>query len=77
MKQKPAVGDLDARSFASSAHLADRIAFTLAEASQISGLSITTLRRHFQNGRLESHRVGGRRLVDAISLRRLIRGESE
>lgn len=49
---------------------------TLDEAARLSGLSITTLRRHHKRGLIDCPRVGGRRLVDARSLRCLIRGES-
>ena len=50
------------------------LAYTLGQASRLSGLSISTLRRHWKRGTLDCPRVGGRRLVDARSLRRLIRG---
>ena len=50
-------------------------ASNLAEAARLSGLSITTLRRHHKRGLIDCPRVGERRLVDARCLRRLIRGE--
>ena len=52
------------------------LAHTLPVAARISGLSISTLRRHWKRGTLDCPRVGGRRLVDARSLRRLIRGDA-
>lgn len=52
------------------------LAYTLGEAARISGLSIASLRRHHKRGLLDCPRVGGRRLVDARSLRGLIRGEA-
>jgi hypothetical protein len=52
------------------------LAHTLPEAARISGLSVSTLRRHWRRGALDCPRVGGRRLVDARSLRRLIRGDA-
>lgn len=47
---------------------------TLQQASAATGLSISTLRRHAVAGRLELVRVGGRTLVRATSLARLISG---
>lgn len=48
------------------------LAYTLREAARINGLSVATLRRHRKRGALECLRAGGRRLVDARSLRRLL-----
>lgn len=48
------------------------LAYTLADASALSGLHPATLRRHAKRGRLRLFRVGGRTLVDAASLRRLL-----
>jgi hypothetical protein len=58
------------------ADVPEPLAHTLREAARIAGLSISTLRRHWKRGALECPRVGGRRLVDARSLRRLIRGDA-
>ncbi len=54
------------------ADVPEPLAHTLPEAARITGLSISTLRRHWKRGALECPLVGGRRLVDARSLRRLI-----
>jgi excisionase family DNA binding protein len=51
---------------------ADPLAYTLNDASAVSGLSRSTLYRHEKAGRLRMLRVGGRRLVDAASLRALL-----
>jgi len=45
---------------------------TLSNAAAISGLSITTLRRHAANGNLRLIKLGGRTLVESASLRRLL-----
>jgi Helix-turn-helix domain len=62
--------------FGRPADALEPLAYTLPEAARISGLSISTLRRHWKRGALDCPRVGGRRLVDARSLRRLIRGDA-
>ncbi|MCX8133897.1 MAG: helix-turn-helix domain-containing protein [Roseococcus sp.] len=51
------------------------LAHGLAEASHVSGLSASTLRRRAREGRLKLVRVGRRTLVDAQSLRRLLGAE--
>jgi len=48
------------------------LTMTLSNAAAISGLSITTLRRHAANGNLRLIKLGGRTLVDSASLRRLL-----
>jgi excisionase family DNA binding protein len=48
------------------------ISYTLKEAARITGLSVSTIRRHHGSGRLRFFRVGGRTLVDGASLRRLL-----
>lgn len=53
------------------------IAVTLQRAAGLSGLSIATLRRHASAGRLRLLRVGGRTLVEAASLRRMILGSTD
>lgn len=50
------------------------LAYTLSDASAACGLSRSTLYRHAAAGRLRLVRVGGRTLVDAASLRALLRG---
>jgi excisionase family DNA binding protein len=52
----------------------DPLAYRLDHASAVSGLSRSTLYRHAQSGRLKMLKVGGRRLVDAESLRQLLCG---
>ena len=51
---------------------AGAIPITLRDAAALSGLSVATLRRRAREGALESKRVGGRRLIVAASLRRLL-----
>ncbi|MDI3309537.1 MAG: helix-turn-helix domain-containing protein [Acetobacteraceae bacterium] len=46
----------------------------MSDASAACGLSRSTLYRHAAAGRLRLVRVGGRTLVDAASLRALLRG---
>ena len=48
------------------------LTMTLSNAAAISGLSITTLRRHAANGNLRLIKLGGRTLVESASLRRLL-----
>jgi excisionase family DNA binding protein len=48
------------------------ITHTLNDAARITGLSRSTLYRHAAAGRLRMVRVGGRTLVDAVSLRALV-----
>lgn len=45
---------------------------TLNDAAHITGLSRSTLYRHANAGRLRLVKVGGRTLVDAVSLRALV-----
>jgi hypothetical protein len=54
------------------APLPDALAFTLNDASRVSGLSRSTLRRRAAEGALRLFRCGGRTLVDGASLRRLL-----
>jgi excisionase family DNA binding protein len=51
---------------------ASPITHTLNDAARITGLSRSTLYRHAAAGRLRMVRVGGRTLVDAVSLRVLV-----
>jgi len=48
------------------------LAYDLQTAAHLSGLSTATLRRRSKEGVLRTFRVGGKRMVDARSLRRLI-----
>jgi hypothetical protein len=54
------------------APLPDALAYGLADAARLSGLSTSTLRRRAAEGALRLFRVGGRTLVDATSLRRML-----
>lgn len=49
-----------------------RLAYTLSEAAVVTGLSVSSLRRRAAEGALRLIRVGGRTLVPADSLRRLV-----
>ncbi len=51
------------------------LTYTLKQATQITGLSRSTLYRHGAAGRLRLVKVVGRTLVDAASLRALVRVE--
>jgi hypothetical protein len=51
---------------------AEPLSYTLQGAARASGLSIATLRRREKEGLLRFHRVGGRTLVPAASLRELL-----
>jgi hypothetical protein len=48
------------------------LAFTLSQATQVSGLSRSTLRRRGKEGALRLFRAGGRMMVDGASLRRFL-----
>jgi hypothetical protein len=50
----------------------EALTFTLADAARLSGLSQATLRRRAAEGSLRLVKVGGRTLVDAASLRRML-----
>lgn len=52
-----------------------RLSYTLTDATVATGLSAATLRRHEKNGLLRFFKVGGRTLVCAQSLRKLITGD--
>jgi hypothetical protein len=51
------------------------LSFTLQDAAALSGLHPATLRRRAKEGVLRTFRIGGRRLVDGASLRRLLGAE--
>ncbi len=48
------------------------LSYTLNDAVAVSGLSRATIYRHGKAGHLRLLKVGGRRLVDAASLRALL-----
>ncbi|QTH20819.1 helix-turn-helix domain-containing protein [Rhizorhabdus wittichii] len=50
----------------------ERITITVPEGVQISGLSRNTIYRQIAAGRIETVRIGGRRLIKADSLRRFL-----
>lgn len=52
--------------------LASALSFTLQDAARLSGLSPASLRRRAREGELRLFRCGGRTLVDAAALRRLL-----
>lgn len=52
-----------------------RLVYTIQEACAVSTLSRATLYNHINAGRLVAVRVGGRTLVPAKSLHKLIAGE--
>ncbi len=51
------------------------IALSIADAVKVSGLGKTTLYSAISDGRLETRKVGRKRLVLTSSLRRLVEGE--
>jgi excisionase family DNA binding protein len=52
--------------------LTERLSYTLQEACAVTGLSESTLRRRAKEGQLRLHRVGGRVVIPADELRRLV-----
>ena len=48
------------------------LAYDLRTASRMAGVSAATLRRRSKEGRLRTFRLGGKRMVDAASLRALL-----
>ncbi len=53
-----------------------KLAFSIREACEASSLGRTTIYAHIAAGRLEAKRIGGRTIIPAASLRRLIEGEA-
>lgn len=51
-----------------------KLAYSIREACTVSSLGRTTIYAHIAAGRLESRRIGGRTIIPADSLRRLIEG---
>jgi excisionase family DNA binding protein len=52
-----------------------RLTYRVDEASKVSGLSRSTIFEHIRTGRVGSVKVGGRRLIPATALRRLLKLE--
>ncbi len=53
-----------------------KLAYSIREACHASSLGRTTVFAHIAAGRLKAHRIGGRRVILADSLRALISGEA-
>lgn len=53
----------------------ERLAYSINEAVRVSSLGRSTIYRHIRAKRLELVRVGGRSLIPAAALHRLVRGE--
>ena len=53
-----------------------KLAYSLREACEASSLGRTTVYSHILSGRLQSVRIGGRRVILADSLHDLISGRS-
>jgi excisionase family DNA binding protein len=53
-----------------------KLAYSVREACEASSLGRTTIYAHIAAGRLEAKRIGGRTIIPAASLRRLIEGEA-
>jgi excisionase family DNA binding protein len=52
------------------------LAYRINDACRVSGLGRTTIYEKLASGELLTKKVGGRRLVDAASLRALVSGQS-
>ena len=52
-----------------------RLAYSIREAARVSTIGRSTLYRHISAGRLKITKVGGRTLIPADALRRLVTGE--
>jgi hypothetical protein len=59
------------------APLPSALAFGLADAARLSGLSVATLRRREREGAFRFHKIGGRTLVRRSDLLRLCGAEGE
>ena len=53
-------------------HPGEPLTVSIGEAARLTGLSAATLRRRNKDGTLPMVRVGGRRLVRLVDLRRLV-----
>ncbi len=51
------------------------LAYTVADACRVSTLGKTNLYKLISEGKLEARRIGGRTVIPAASLRKLIEGE--
>ena len=54
----------------------EHYAYTRQEAADFLRVSLRTINLYLVNGTLASHKVGGRRLIPATALRRLVDGDS-
>ena len=52
------------------------LAYSIADACRVSSIGRTKLYALIGTGQLEARRIGGRTLIPAASLRRLINGEA-
>jgi excisionase family DNA binding protein len=57
--------------------LGERLTYSVQEAVQLTGLHKITIHRAIADGKLRSHLVGRRRLIDARSLRTYVGVENE
>ena len=57
-------------------HTTPKIAYSIREACQASSLGRSTLYAHIAAGRLRAVRIGGRTIIPAASLHKLILGEA-
>lgn len=53
-----------------------KLAYSVREAVAATSLGRTTIFSHIAAGRLKAHRIGGRTVIPADSLRALIAGEA-
>lgn len=60
----------------SAEHITPKIAYSIREACRASSLGRTTLYGHIAAGRLRAVRIGGRTIIPAESLHKLISGEA-
>ena len=58
-------------------HFIDRLAYSMKEACEVSSLGRTTLYGHIKAGRLDAVRVGGRTVIPAESLKKLLSAPSQ
>lgn len=54
-----------------------KLAYSIKEACAASSLGRTTIYAHIASGRLTAHKVGGRTVILAASLRALLEGATE
>ncbi len=60
----------------SAAPASDPLAVSVTEAQRLTSIGTTSLYALMRAGKLKSHRVGGKRLIDYQSLRTLVTPES-